>query len=85
MLLRNIRSFVMCNEIKARITRVDNNVMKIEIIIDKCKSEIIAISRISLNFKNDEINKERKQIVFCNFTRRQYFIQSTFAMTINKS
>ena len=74
MLLRNIRSLVMCNEIRARITRVDNNVMKIEIIIDKYKNEIIVIFRILLNFKNDEINKERKQIVSCHFTRRQYFI-----------
>ena len=85
MMLRNICSFVMCNDIKARITRIFENVLKIEIIVDKSKDINISILRISLNFKNDEINKSRKKIVFCQFTRRQYLIRSTFAMIINKS
>ena len=85
MLLRNIRSFVMCNEIKVRITRIVEHVLKIEIIVDKSQNIKILISRISLNFKNDEINKNRKKIVLCQFTRRQYFIRSIFDIIINKS
>ena len=83
-LFRNIRSSFMCNKIKARITRIDNNVLKVEIITSKIKSETIVISRISLNFKNDKISSERKKIVFCQFTRRQYFIRLVFVITINK-
>ena len=85
MLLRNIRSFVMCNEIKVRITRIVENVLKIEIIANKSQNINILISRISLNFKNDEINKSRRKIISCQFTRRQYLIRSTFVMIINKS
>ena len=85
MLLRNIRSFVICNEIKIRITRIVENVLKIEIIASKSQNINILISRISLNFKNDEINKDRRKIVSCQFTRRQYLIRSTFVMIINKS
>ena len=84
-LLRNIYLFFICNKIRARITRIDNNVLKIEIIASKIKSEIIVISRISLNSKNDKISSERKKIVPCQFTRRQYSIRLIFAMTINKS
>ena len=85
MLLRNIRFFFMCNEIKVRITRIVENVLKIEIIANKFQSTSILISRISLNFKNDEINKSRKKIVSCQFTRRQYLIRSIFVIIINKS
>ena len=85
MLLRNIRSSIMCNEIKVRITRIVENVLKIEIIANKSQSINILIFCISLNFKNNEINKSRKKIVSCQFTRRQYLIRSTFVMIINKS
>ena len=85
MLLRNIRSFVMCNDIKARITRIDESYIKVEIISSKFKNTFILISRIFLNFKDDDVNKERKKRMLCQFTKRQHFIRSTFVMTINKS
>ena len=85
MLLRNIRPSLMCNRIRARITRIDNNVLKIEIIASKIKDETIVISRISLNSKDDEISSGRKKTVLCQFTRRQYLIRLVFAITINKS
>ena len=61
MLLRNIRSFVIYNEIKIQITRIVENVLKIEIIVDKSQNINILISRISLYLKKDEINKNRKK------------------------
>ena len=64
-LLRNIRFSFMCNKIKVRITRIDNNVLKIEIIASKIKNKIIVISRILLNFKNDKVSSERRKIVLC--------------------
>ena len=66
MLLRNIRSFVMCNKIKIQITHIVEIVLKIEIIVDKFQNINILMSRISLNFKNDEINKNRKKLYFVN-------------------
>ena len=85
MLFRNIRSFVMCNDIKARITRIDESCIKVEIISSKFKDTFILISCISLNFKDDDVNKERKKTMLCQFTRCQYLIRSTFVMIINKS
>ena len=84
MLLRNIKSFVMCNDIRIRLIYITINVFEIEIIIDKSINEKFLISRISLNSKNDEINKNRKKTISCQFIKRQFFIQSTFVMTINK-
>ena len=42
-------------------------------------------SRISLDSKNDEINKNRKKIVSCQFIKRQFFMRVVFVMIINKS
>ena len=84
-LFRNIKSLVMCNEIRIRLIRIIVNVFEIEIIVDKSIDERILISRISLNSKNDEINKNRKKIVSCQFIKRQFFIRFAFVITINKS
>ena len=64
MLFRNIKSFVMCNETRARLIRIIVNVLEIEIIVDKSIDEKILFSRISLNSKNDKINKNRKKKLF---------------------
>ena len=85
MLFRNIRFFVICNDTRARFTRVTFHVLKIEMMSNKSIDEKILIFRISLDSKNDEINKNRRKIVLCQFTRRQYFIRAIFVMTINKS
>ena len=85
MLLRNIRPPVMCNETRVRITRIAEHVLKAEIIADKSQGTSILISRIPLNSKDDEVNKNRRKTVPCQFTRRQYSIRSAFDMTINKS
>ena len=74
MLFRNIKSFVMCNEIRIRLICIIVNVFETEIIVDKSINERILISRISLNSKNDEINKNRKKIVSCQFIKRQFCI-----------
>ena len=85
MILRNLKLFVKCNEIRARIIRIDERVIEIEIIDDKRKNIRIVIFRISLQFKNDENSKNRQTNVLCQFTRRQYSIRSIFAMIVNKS
>ena len=61
MIFRNIQFFVMCNDIRARILIVDNNVLKTKIIVDKHVDHKIFISRISLNCKNDDVNKNKKK------------------------
>ena len=85
MFFRNIRFFVMCNDIRARLTRVTFHVLKIEMISNKSIDEKILIFRISLDSKNDKISENRKKIVSCQFTKRQYFIRAIFVMIINKS
>ena len=65
MFFRNIRFFVMCNDIRTKFTRVTFHILKIEMISNKSIDEKILIFRISLNLKNDEINKKRKKIVSC--------------------
>ena len=84
MILRNLKFLVKCNEIKIRITRIDERIIEIEIIDDKRNDIKIIISRISLQFKNDENNKNRQTSVFCQFIKRQYFIRSIFAIIVNK-
>ena len=61
MIFRNIQFFVMCNDIRARILIVDNNVLKTKIIVDKHADYKIFISRISLNCKNDDVSKNKKK------------------------
>ena len=85
MLFRNIKSFVMCNETRIRLIRIIVNVFEIEIIVDKSIDEKILISRISLNSKNNEINKNRRKFISCQFIRRQFLIRLTFVIIINKS
>ena len=85
MFFRNIRFFIMCNDIRAKLTRVTFHVLKIEMISNKSIDEKILIFRISLDSKNDEINKNRKKIVSCQFIKRQFSIRAIFVMTINKS
>jgi type IV secretory pathway component VirB8 len=55
----------MWNDIQIRLIRIINNVLKIEIIVEKLIDENILILRISLNLKNDDVNKKRKKIVLC--------------------
>ena len=74
MFFRNIRFSIMCNDIRAKFTRVTFYVLKIEMISNKSINEKILIFRISLNSKNDEINKKRKKIVSCQFIKRQFFM-----------
>ena len=69
-LFRNIYFSIIYNNIKVQITRIEENVIKIEIIASRSKSINVLISRILLNFKNDESSKERKKIIFVLFTRR---------------
>ena len=73
MLIRNIKSFVICNEIRIRLIRIIVNVFEIEIIVDKSIDERILISRISLNSKNDEINKNRKKNCFVSIYQTSIF------------
>ena len=84
MIFRNIQSFVMCNDIRARILIVDNNVLKTKIIVDKHVDYKIFISRISLNCKDDDVSKNKKKTMLISFIRVQYFIRSAFVMIINK-
>ena len=85
MIIRNLKSLVMCNDTRARLTHVDRNVLKTKVIDEKHADIKILISRISLQSKDDESNRERKRNVSCSFIKRQYLIRSTFVMTINKS
>ena len=67
-----------------KLIRVTSHVLKIEIINDKNKNELILISRISLHFKNDAQNKNRKKTVSCQFSKTQYFVRFVFAIIVNK-
>ena len=67
-LFRNIKSFFMCNEIRIRLIRIIVNVFEIEIIVDKSINEKNLISRISLNLKNDEINKIEEKLFRVNLS-----------------
>ena len=58
MIIRNLKSLVMCNDTRARLTHVYKNVLKIKVIDEKHVDIKILISRISLLSKNDENNKE---------------------------
>ena len=85
MIIRNLKFLVMCNDTRARCTHVDRNVLKTKVIDEKHVDIKILISRISLQSKDDESTKERRRNVSCFLIKRQYFIRSTFVMTINKS
>ena len=52
-ILRNLKFFIKCNNIKIRIIRVNKKIIEIEIIDDKQKNIKIIIFRISLQFKNN--------------------------------
>ena len=83
-IIRNLKLLAMCNDTRARLTYVDRNALKIKVIDEKHIDIKILISRISLQSKDDESNRERKRNVLYSFIRRQYFIRSIFVMTINK-
>ena len=85
MFFRNIRFFIMCNNIRIRLTRVTFHVLKIEMMLNKSIDKKILIFRISLDSKNNEINKNRRKIVSCQFIKRQFSIRAIFVITINKS
>ena len=84
MIFRNIQFFVMCNDIRVRILIVDNNVLKTKVIADKHADHKIFISRISLNCKNDDVNKNKRKTMLISFIKVQYFIRSAFVIIINK-
>ena len=65
MFFRNFDFFVQCNDIRIRLTRIFEHVLKTKIINNKSKNQFILISRISFFFKNDENSKNRKKIVLC--------------------
>ena len=73
-LLRNIRSLIIYNSTRTRITRIEKNVIEVEIIASKFKNINVLISRILLNFKDDESSRERKKTILVLFTRRQFSI-----------
>ena len=85
MIFRNFNFSIQCNDTRVKLTRVISHVLKIEIINDKSKNELILISRISLHFKNDAQNKNRRKIVSCQFSRTQYSVRFVFAIIVNKS
>ena len=81
---RNIQFFVMCNDIRIRLLIVDTNVLKTKIIVDKHADYKIFILRISLNCKNDDVNKNKQKTMSISFIKKQYFIRSIFVIIINK-
>ena len=83
-ILRNIVFFVICNDIRTRIFKIIKNVLKTKIIAENYVNKKVIISRIFLNLKNNEINKNRKKLMFVFFTRLQFFIQFAFVIIINK-
>ena len=86
MLLRNLKPPIKCNETRARLTRIENFVLKTEIVDDKHSEIKIVILRVPLHSKDDKVGvSRRKQSVSCRFTRRQYSVRSIFAMIVNKS
>ena len=85
MLFRNLDFFVQCNNTQVRLTRIFEHVLKTKIISNKSKDQFILIPRISLLFKNDKNNKNRKNVVLCQFEKMQYLVRFVFVITINKS
>ena len=83
-IFRNFSFFVQCNDIRIKLIRVIQHVLKTEIINNKFKNEKILISRILLFSKNDEISKNRKKIVLCQFNKIQFFVRFVFVIIINK-
>ena len=69
MIIRNLKLFVMCNDTRARLTHVDRNVLKTKVIDEKHVDIKILISRISLQSKDDESNRERRRNVSCSFIK----------------
>ena len=76
MFFRNIRFFVMCNDIRARFTRLIFYVLKIEMMSNKSIDEKILIFRISFDSKNDEINKNRKKLYHVNLSNVNFLYES---------
>lgn len=85
MILRNIAPPVMCNGTRARILKVNKNVLEAEIIAGNHAGKRVFIPRIPLDSKDDEASKNRRKLVPVPFTRLQFPIRPAFAMTINKS
>ena len=69
-ILRNLKFLIKRKKTRIRITRVENHVIEIEIIDDELKKIKIVLFRIHLQFKNDENNKNRRAIAFCQITKR---------------
>ena len=84
MIFRNIQFLVMCNDTRTRLLIVDQNVLKTKIIVDKHVNYKIFISRISLNCKNDDVNKNKQKTMFISFIKKQYFVRLIFVIIINK-
>ena len=76
-------------DFKKRNFRIDQNfsrsIIRVKWIYWTFFYKMCFISRISLQFKNDECNKNRWTNVFCQFIKRQFFVRSIFAIIINKS
>ena len=56
-ILRNIDLFVICNDTRTQIFKITKYVLKTKIIAKNYINKKVFISRISLNSKNNEINK----------------------------
>ena len=84
MIFRNIQFFVMCNDIRTRLLIIDQNVLKTKIIANKHVNYKIFILRISLNCKNNDVNKNKRKTMFISFIKKQYFIRLIFVIIINK-
>ena len=69
MIIRNLKLFVMCINIRARFIHVDRNVLKTKVIDEKYVNIKILISRISLQSKDNESNKKRRRNVLCFFIK----------------
>ena len=74
----------MCNDIRTRLLIVDQNVLKTKIIVDKHADYKLFILQISLNCKNDDVNKNKRKTMLISFIKKQYFVRSTFVIIINK-
>ena len=69
-IIRNLKSLVICNNTRARLTHIDRNVLKTKVIDKKHVDIKILISRIFLQSKDDESSKERKRNMLCFFIKR---------------
>ena len=73
----------MCNRTRARILKIDKDVLEAEVIAGKSIGERILIPRIPLDSKDDNASRGRRKWVPVPFTRRQFPVRPAFAMTIS--